>query len=134
MLMTDQDYDGSHIKGLFINFIHKFWPELLEKHNFLEELVTPIVKATKGKTVLSFFTLKEYEAWRDSLDRTELARWTIKYYKGLGTSTSAEAKEYFSNLQRHKLEFEWNSCSPNEEHDIIDMVFNKNRAEDRKKW
>jgi len=29
MIMTDQDHDGSHIKGLLINFIHHFWPSLL---------------------------------------------------------------------------------------------------------
>ena len=29
MIMTDQDHDGSHIKGLIINFIHHFWPSLL---------------------------------------------------------------------------------------------------------
>ena len=38
-----QDQDGSHIKGLLINFIHHNWPSLL-KHGFLEEFITPIVK------------------------------------------------------------------------------------------
>lgn len=43
MIMTDQDQDGSHIKGLLINFIHHFWPNLL-KYNVVEEFITPIVK------------------------------------------------------------------------------------------
>ena len=45
MIMADQDHDGSHIKGLVINFIHHNWPNLL-KHNFVEEFITPIVKVS----------------------------------------------------------------------------------------
>jgi hypothetical protein len=29
-----QDYDGSHIKGLVMNFFHYFWPKLLEVARF----------------------------------------------------------------------------------------------------
>lgn len=63
MIMTDQDHDGSHIKGLLINFIHHFWPSLVHNNGFLKEFVTPILKATKGSEVKSFFTIPEFEQW-----------------------------------------------------------------------
>ena len=64
MIMADQDHDGSHIKGLIINFIHHFWPSLIKKNpGFLKEFVTPIIKATKEQEVISFFTIAEYERW-----------------------------------------------------------------------
>jgi DNA topoisomerase-2 len=44
MIMTDQDHDGSHIKGLIINFFDRFWPDLLKIKGFLLEFITPIVK------------------------------------------------------------------------------------------
>lgn len=47
MIMTDQDHDGSHIKGLLINFFEHFWPSLLKKNGFLKEFVTPIIKIVK---------------------------------------------------------------------------------------
>lgn len=38
MIMADQDHDGSHIKGLIINFLHHFWPSLLKIEGFLQVL------------------------------------------------------------------------------------------------
>ena len=45
MVMANQDQDGSHIKGLVINFIHHNWPALL-RHGFIEEFITPVVKVS----------------------------------------------------------------------------------------
>jgi DNA topoisomerase-2 len=104
MVMTDQDHDGSHIKGLIMNFLHHFYPSLLKLPGFLIEFITPIIKATKGKESISFFTMPEYENWRES---TNTKGWKIKYYKGLGTSTAAEAKDYFANIRSHRKEFIW---------------------------
>jgi len=103
--MADQDHDGSHIKGLVINFVHHFWPSLLDVPGFLQQFITPIVKATKGKKSYTFFTIPEYEEWRERTGDSALKGYSIKYYKGLGTSTSSEAKEYFGNLDKHEIKF-----------------------------
>lgn len=41
-----QDHDGSHIKGLIMNFLHTFYPSLLRIPGFLVEFITPIIKAS----------------------------------------------------------------------------------------
>ena len=90
MIMTDQDHDGSHIKGLLINFLHHHFPSLLKIPGFLVEFITPIVKATRGNVSRVFHTIPEYERFKEEMG--DGARgWTVKYYKGLGTSTAAEA-------------------------------------------
>ena len=102
ILLTDSDVDGHHIKGLLINFIHYFWPSLIKLNTFIFSLQTPIVKATKGKEIKQFYNLTDYEDWKKN---TNLNPWRIKYYKGLGTSTTAEAKEYFTDLEDKLIKY-----------------------------
>ncbi|KAG7161707.1 DNA topoisomerase 2-like [Homarus americanus] len=128
MIMTDQDQDGSHIKGLLINFIHHNWPTLL-RHSFLEEFITPIVKASKNKQEISFYSLPEFEEWKKSTD--QWPSFKIKYYKGLGTSTSKEAKEYFNDMVRHRILFNYGGAQ--DDHSI-QMAFSKKAVEQRKEW
>ena len=130
LIMTDQDVDGSHIKGLIINFIHTFWPSLIKINGFVRQFITPILKATKGSEVHSFYTIPEYKKWLDSKGG-KIKGYKIKYYKGLGTSTNKEAQEYFSNIQRHRIDFEYTG-QPDDE--SIDMAFNKKKTEERKNW
>lgn len=139
VIMTDQDHDGSHIKGLLFNLFHTFWPHLLQSGDFLSEFITPIIKATprkgsakaKSEHVETFFSLPEYFDWKQRQTPDELKAYAIKYYKGLGTSTSAEGRAYFQDLAKHIVDFRW---SGDADGDALDMVFSKTRAGDRKQW
>ena len=126
MVMTDQDLDGSHIKGLCINLFHSEWSSLTKIPGFISFMNTPILRAKKGQETRLFYNEGEYQAWKDT---TSTTGWTIKYFKGLGTSTSAEFKEYFAN--KKIVDFVY---SGPESDDCIDKVFNKKRPDDRKRW
>lgn len=128
MIMTDQDYDGSHIKGLIINWLDTFWPELLQIKGFIQCMQTPIVKMLQKKKEVLFYSIRKYEEWKQSNPEYQRQGWHAKYYKGLGTSTTAEAKGYFQNMM--KQEYAWDNASA----DTIDMAFNKSRSNDRKTW
>ena len=124
MIMTDQDYDGFHIKGLLINLFHNKWYSLY-KNNFITCMVTPIVKAIKSNTIKQFYNLTDYNTWKEN--NTE-SGWKIKYYKGLGTSNRKEAQEYFQNLKTITYVEDNNSDSS------IVKAFSKDKTDERKEW
>lgn len=129
MIMSDQDLDGSHIKGLCINLFHAMWPSLVNIDGFLSFMNTPILRATKGNQTLRFYNDGEYATWKETLPNKSTKGWNLKYFKGLGTSTATEFKDYFAN--KRVVEFQH---SGERSDDTVDMVFNKKRAEDRKLW
>lgn len=129
MILCDQDTDGSHIKGLCINLFHSEWASLIRIPGFLSFMNTPILRANKGSQVKVFYNEGEYHSWKNTMDNNNTNGWTIKYFKGLGTSTSKEFKEYFAN--KKVVDFIYNGP---ESDDVIDKIFNKKRANDRKTW
>ena len=126
MIMCDQDVDGSHIKGLMFNVFQSMWPSLYRTSGFLTSMLTPIVKATNGRTKerVSFYNLSDFERWRGAAS----TGWSTKYFKGLGTSTADEAKEYFKDMKM--TTYEYTDASD----EALDLAFNKKRADDRKAW
>jgi len=150
--LCDQDVDGYHIKGLLINFFEYFWPSLLKIDGFITCLSTPIVKATKGKEAKIFYNLTDYTQWKETPASNN---YHIKYYKGLGTSTREEGKEYFTDLEEKLIHYLWRPIIGQEStnqvedqdsdepligeidhpcHQAIMLAFDKKRADDRKTW
>ena len=98
--LTDQDSDGSHIKGLVMNALHTYWDTLV-KLGFIHTLATPIIKAFKGKQVIKFYTQSEYEKWK----KKHKKGWEIKYYKGLGTHDDKETIECFEEFEQQLVQY-----------------------------
>lgn len=131
LFLTDQDEDGSHIKGLLFNLFDSLWPSLFKLKGFLNSMLTPIVKVKMSNTKLGsidFYSLKDFKKWEAE---NKSKKWSAKYYKGLGTSTPKEAKQYFRDLKLVRYTAE-------EEKDIecMMMAFSKqdNSANVRKEW
>ena len=127
VLLTDADLDGSHIRGLLLNLFDTFWPDLL-RLGFVKSIATPIVRATKGRDVRLFYNDFDYCTWKESCDN--VSGYKIKYLKGLGSSTPAEAREYFSNVYESLVGYALDENA----RENMSLAFDKTRAGDRKKW
>jgi DNA topoisomerase-2 len=129
-ITTDADVDGAHIAGLLMNVVDMFWPELFQM-GVINIFRTPLIKVTlKGKPTLEFFTEREFREWEHK-DGAKIKGWSHKYYKGLGTSTAAEFKHYFENMEQYLFRID---VTDPEDKDAIDLAFNGQRADDRKTW
>jgi DNA topoisomerase-2 len=127
IILTDQDVDGYHIRGLLINLIHYFWPSLLKVEEFIQIMTTPILKAfktsdTNKKNPKIFYSIPEYKIWDET---GESKGYEVKYYKGLGTSTEEEAKESFMDFKNRLLTLMWDEPDEN-----TNMV-NKNNSNEQ---
>jgi len=111
VILTDADADGSHIKGLLMNFFHYFWPSLLKINGFIQTLSTPIIKIfkksdNKKKCIKEFYNQNDYKDWVNK-SSDEVKQYEVKYYKGLGTSTEQEAKECFTDFEKKIITYVW---------------------------
>lgn len=92
IITADADVDGSHIRVLFLTFIWKFCPELLEK-GYIYAAVPPLYKATYGtniKYLVNDAALAEFRAgMKKSFDLGRM--------KGLGEMDPEEMAETVMN-------------------------------------
>ena len=126
LILCDQDVDGIHIKGLLMNMFASTWEHFLPE-DFLVTMYTPLVKVRKGDKIIQvFYNQQDYEKWKNN--QQSLNGLNIKYYKGLGTSSKSEAKEYFTDF--NLVQYNWCDESQN----ALTLAFDKKLANKRKKW
>lgn len=132
--LTDADVDGYHIFSLFAAFITTFFPNLL-KHGFLQRMCTPVIKVSNKKRnqELEFFDIPSFNRWEKQQEQPIVNTHTVRYLKGLGTSTRAEAIQYFKHLDKY-LRPVTVVDDLVELKKIIKLLFDAKSADERKKW
>ncbi len=125
VVIADADVDGYHINGLVLNYFHTFWPALIDR-GFISYCATPIVKVSQGPKIIPFYTLNAFEEWV----QTATGKYKAKYFKGLGSSTRAEACEALTDIDNKLIAFQRDAgCD-----DHLSLAFTTKRADDRKDW
>ena len=89
IIMADADVDGDHIRCLFLTFIWKFCPELIEK-GYIYAAVPPLYRILKGK---SSFYLKDDAALEAYRAANPGGGYELRRFKGLGEQSIDELSE-----------------------------------------
>lgn len=124
-ICADEDEDGKNIGALVVNFLYKFWPELFEDENnpFVYIFKTPFIILEKGKESKYFYghNVHEYnpEEWKG---------WKATRAKGLGTLEVSNFRDALANGVAVAIVDDGNL------QETLDLIFNKERADDRKEW
>ncbi len=128
VITSDQDLDGYGIRGLLFNAFYKFWPELFDL-GIIHILNTPIVKVKYKKESINFYDIDVFHAWKEE---HKDVKFDSKYFKGLGTSSSKEWREYLSDLGTN-LEMVTSDVGDS---DIFKLQFSKEigMSDKRKDW
>ncbi len=118
VIASDQDLDGTHIRGLLMGFFLRYLPNMIGKVAILQ---TPVIGVKKGK---------ELTNWYYSLsDEVTIARGEVsKYYKGLGSWGCDDLKQVVAKDGLDKMiDFmDFNNT------DILDDWLNGDKADVRK--
>eukprot|EP01065_Artemidia_motanka_P035159 TRINITY_DN43071_c0_g1_i1.p1 TRINITY_DN43071_c0_g1~~TRINITY_DN43071_c0_g1_i1.p1 ORF type:complete len:1556 (+),score=405.23 TRINITY_DN43071_c0_g1_i1:83-4669(+) len=138
LLMCDQDPDGSHIKALILNLFYRHWPSLVRQRGYFYVMSTPLVKVfdKENQEVQSFLSKRDFREWWRKHESPKLR---VKYYKGLGTSTRAEALEYFKRIDELTTEIVWEDPEGQATEDqsaenALRLAFDPKESALRKEW
>lgn len=122
---ADEDEDGKNIGALVVNFLYKFWPELFEdeENPFVYIFKTPFIILEKGNESRYYYGHNV-----DEYNPDEWKGWKATRAKGLGTLEKSNFRDALTNGVAIAITddgFLGNT---------LDLIFNKNRSDDRKLW
>ena len=98
IITADADVDGSHIRVLFLTFIWKFCPELLEK-GYIYAAVPPLYKVTMGPKIQYLKDDAALEAFR----KTNTKKFDLGRMKGLGEMDPEEMADTVMSAETRTL-------------------------------
>ena len=98
IITADADVDGSHIRVLFLTFIWKFCPELLDK-GYVYAAVPPLYKITMGTKIQYLKDDLALETFR----KTNTKKFELGRMKGLGEMDPEEMAETVMNPNTRTL-------------------------------
>lgn len=130
-ICSDQDADGSHICGLLLNLFSVTLPKVLEKRpDFLQRIVTPLIRASAKRgsaEPLAFYSMQQFK--ERFADVAAARDFNLKYYKGLGTSSSKEARAVFSDIDKHRVTLEFDAAAAQS----LSTFYDQRRVDERKR-
>lgn len=126
-IACDADEDGKDIFSLVINFLYNYWPELFDDKDdpFVRIFLTPYIILEKAKTNSAYYYQDNYH----DFDPQNWKGWNIRRAKGLGTLTKRDWNHCINIEQRFVPIINDDNLK-----ETLDMLFNKDRADDRKVW
>ncbi len=124
-IAADQDPDGHNITALLINFLYSYWPELFDPKQdpFVHVFMTPFIIAEKGKERKYWYAHDHHE-----FDPEKWKGWGILRAKGLGSLTKEDWRHSINNLVAVPI------LDDGKMNESLDLIFNGDRADDRKAW
>lgn len=157
--VKDADSDGASIMGLIINFFaSKFTTLLTCVDNFFYEFISPMVKVYTKDGLREFYNEYEYGQFMESVEQSFVR--DVKFIKGLAANEDKDVKRYFEDYNDNRLAIMFtDGGETNSSHDVrkedidtllgvkhgvsnpfeqtfdaLDMVFAKDRTDERKDW
>ena len=127
IIFADNDEDSYHVNSLIINYFTHFWPKIVED-GFISKMITPLVKVKLNKKEIDFYNMYDFKEWKNN---NNIGVYSQKRYKGLGTSSNSEAKQYFKDIAKNNIFYTYD---PKIDEEKVLLAFDKKNADLRKKW